>query len=544
MIARQDRIELVEHDLDRGERDLARITPLFVVIYASVVMAFFELLLLPIMPDLFRIPTRALTATFFVGTLLATYCLNTMSRPWSIILSLFSLLMMVVALGVPAATIVRQYAEAQMNSLSITLDPYQFRSTEVFSLQSPRNVQIALSAIATAILFYTVWRGWITIARLSIHDRNLLKSPHVLYATRRMAWLRYIGMPPVVTFMRHGRLLIIVLFVLASLCMGMGIQEMINQLTLQGYAADWSASFVECRSELLVALRSAPRSGPFLAGVSQDQIIDCVNRVLDDTFYWFYVNVAVVLVLLLGANGLLRLARRRVRLSANELLAADDRPPILFLRSFRDDQVSLPFSPKRTWLGRMLALWQPRQPCDHLLLDEGTPLGPVVALGSPRDRVPPYGVSRGYFENKNWQQAVETLAADAQAIVICLDDTEGIWWEVDHIATALHLKKTLFVFHPCAANPEEHARIAAKLTDELGKREGVLSDWAERLAERLAGGESPGNVLGFFFDRGGALCIATSSTFSDFAYLLALRWFLRYNLQHAVAMQAASAPPA
>jgi len=42
--------------------------------------------------------------------------------------------------------------------------------------------------------------------------------------------------------------------------------------------------------------------------------------------------------------------------------------------------------------------------------------GPVVALGNPHDRFPPYGAARGYFDNKDWQQAVTNLARDANSL--------------------------------------------------------------------------------------------------------------------------------
>ena len=81
-----------------------------------------------------------------------------------------------------------------------------------------------------------------------------------------------------------------------------------------------------------------------------------------------------------------------------------------------------------------------------MLLEEATPLGPVVALGNPSDAYPPYGAARGYFDNKDWQQAVTDLANSAAAIIICVDNTPNIWWEVEHILTNQHLNKTLILF--------------------------------------------------------------------------------------------------
>ena len=69
---------------------------------------------------------------------------------------------------------------------------------------------------------------------------------------------------------------------------------------------------------------------------------------------------------LLG-NKFLHMARRKIRLSIDELVATDPRYPILFLRSFREDQVVLP-SPRHTLIGRILALGFREQTLDELLL--------------------------------------------------------------------------------------------------------------------------------------------------------------------------------
>src|SRR5262249_41502624 len=107
-------------------------------------------------------------------------------------------------------------------------------------------------------------------------------------------------------------------------------------------------------------------------------------------------------------------------------------------------------------------------PFDHLLLEEATIYGPVVALGNPRDRFPPYGAARGYFEHKDWQQAVTDLARDSLAIVLCMDETESMWWEIGHLAASNHLHKTLFVLPPKYADARSNSAIATRLVQHLG----------------------------------------------------------------------------
>ncbi len=124
-------------------------------------------------------------------------------------------------------------------------------------------------------------------------------------------------------------------------------------------------------------------------------------------------------------------------------------------------------------------------------------VGPVVGLGNPRDRRPPYGAARGYFDDKDWQGAVNDLANNSAAVVICLDDTDGIWWEIEHLVTRGHLGKTLFLVHPKFAGPMPTGIPGANFNGARG--EGALEPL---LQPRRSGSKGkPANVVGFFLDE-------------------------------------------
>jgi hypothetical protein len=76
-------------------------------------------------------------------------------------------------------------------------------------------------------------------------------------------------------------------------------------------------------------------------------------------------------------------ARRLLSNSINETLAYDLRPPILFLRSFQDDQVALRRA-KLSLLGRLVNLFQAKENLDAVLKEEGTPYGPCGSNRSTR----------------------------------------------------------------------------------------------------------------------------------------------------------------
>jgi hypothetical protein len=235
-------------------------------------------------------------------------------------------------------------------------------------------------------------------------------------------------------------------------------------------------------------------------------------KTLRDFPFPFVVAFAFVLL----GSGAQRLLRRLLRFSLDALQEVDSRPPVLFLRAFKDDQV--PLKPARLSLfGRVLELGRRPNSLDQLLLEEATPIGPVVGLGNPDDKRPPYGAARGYFDHMTWQEAVADLANNAILIVICIDDSAGIWWEVEHLVGRRHLHKTLFVLHPRYAGASENAAILQRIAEQGSLALGTP-------------GEDGASTIGFFQDRSGGTCVIRSSTFSRFAYLLTLRAFVRERL--------------
>jgi hypothetical protein len=228
--------------------------------------------------------------------------------------------------------------------------------------------------------------------------------------------------------------------------------------------------------------------------------------------------VEVIIVCLVAGWGAQRLLQRLLRFSLESLQEIDTRAPVLFLRAFKDDQVPLK-PPRLAAFGRLLELGRRANSLDQLLLDEATPIGPVVGLGNPDDKRPPYGAARGYFDHKTWQEAVADLANNAILIVICIDDSAGIWWEVEHLVGRRHLHKTLFVLHPRYVGASENAAILQRIAERGSLALGPL------------GGEGESqSTIGFFQDRSGGTCVIRSSTFSRFAYLLTLRAFIRERL--------------
>ena len=206
--------------------------------------------------------------------------------------------------------------------------------------------------------------------------------------------------------------------------------------------------------------------------------------------------------------------------SLEDAQAFDPRPPIMFLRSFMDDLVEL--RPQRGFFkqwyldetSRIVSL-------DHLILKEGTEIGPTVALGNPDDPVPPYGVARGYFEHNTWKEAVARHCDQARGIVLVMDTTAGIEWEVSHLFDKNHMRKTLVLLKQDDWATDDGHRLLAKA---VGK---TLPDF--NMPEKIgsASADYEGEIVGFWMGSSGRVNFLITSNPNTYFYTIALRMFLR-----------------
>ena len=310
--------------------------------------------------------------------------------------------------------------------------------------------------------------------------------------------------PRIVDFVAHGQMWLAALFIAGYFC----------------YALQVISVFVYVGGlvyPLLQALARCSESSPLLA---------CADPVFSEyaAASWLIIGLAAILVILapyLGAY-FCSLAQRRIRFSVLELTRTDPRKPILFLRPFKDDRVKL--GQARVNWGARIGKWLDHiSDIDRMLLDEGTPYGPVVAIGKPGDELPPYAVARHCFDNRTWQSAVLELAKTSMAVILCVSESEGIWWEVEHVATR-YPGKTLILVHPSYRAEQDNVQLIDKIATIMERAVPTFKVSADNA--RQSAGKQPA-LLGFYTDGEGALNIARSSTFSRVAFLIVVRFFLR-----------------
>lgn len=173
------------------------------------------------------------------------------------------------------------------------------------------------------------------------------------------------------------------------------------------------------------------------------------------TMMWF--------VLLLGSlnlffplRKLLRL-RKRYDLDSQTKLLEDTREPILYLRSFHQDTVESDIE-----VGGFVDEFvrtgsnPPQKSPEERLVSGLKSVGPVVAVGKPKEKLPQLGAIRFYFHDNEWQEKVEALMKLSQMVVIQAGHSQGTEWEMVTAIKLLPPERLLFSFvHWQALNSRE-----------------------------------------------------------------------------------------
>jgi hypothetical protein len=162
--------------------------------------------------------------------------------------------------------------------------------------------------------------------------------------------------------------------------------------------------------------------------------------------------------------------KRYVAESAEHLLLRDARPPVLYLRSFRDDSVTSERVLHQGLLHNQLEdpSWYPRMffanarmfTEEEQLAMALRKIGPFVAIGEPGEEVPRLGASRAYLSHEDWQHVVRELMLRARLVVLRAGNTPSFWWEFSQAATLLRPDQLLLLIPMDRDNYEVFCRHA------------------------------------------------------------------------------------
>jgi hypothetical protein len=197
---------------------------------------------------------------------------------------------------------------------------------------------------------------------------------------------------------------------------------------------------------------------------------------------------------------LLRHYERRYRNQINEDAALEPGTYVLFLRGFLADlRTDIRAQDAETsWAAGAAKGWVN---IDQFLNDRvEAALGRFVALGSPRDKLPPGGARRLYPTEASWTDYVRELAGGARAILMFPGHSRAVDTELGLIRE-VRAETRLFVITAPAERSTRFSRATWRLMTRLcGWRETAWPEFAELLTGHgLRGGADPGPgaVLGF-----------------------------------------------
>ncbi len=132
----------------------------------------------------------------------------------------------------------------------------------------------------------------------------------------------------------------------------------------------------------------------------------------------------------LGFIAVDRSRRMRAKL-AREVRRADPRPPITFLRSFRDDgkgRPSISFaSLMRAWFDEGQLLPSSYEERAARAVRE---FGPFLAIGKPGEPLPELGAAREYVDDRSWRQTVLQSLIASRLVIIQAGTSDGLRWEI------------------------------------------------------------------------------------------------------------------
>jgi len=160
----------------------------------------------------------------------------------------------------------------------------------------------------------------------------------------------------------------------------------------------------------------------------------------------------------------LRGSRRLAIMGADELLGVDARSPVLYLRSFRSDVIA---TSERRSMG-LLAFLDPFRMTARLaqlIAARAAPIGPVVMIADPHAKISLPGPAPKIPGERKWHDVVLELMVRARLIIVFMDTTENLIWEIETLQWLGVFDRALFVFGPPIAGKgaSEHAQELARI---------------------------------------------------------------------------------
>jgi hypothetical protein len=181
---------------------------------------------------------------------------------------------------------------------------------------------------------------------------------------------------------------------------------------------------------------------------------ECLNQsesVAVETLLWLVVSMIGIKLSLTVQSA----ARKLGAITAHDVLKHPEDKYILYLRSFEADDTRLP-RPRLPLLSRLMSPWPIPSRVEEELFDVADGYLPLIAIGRPGKIHETAGglAYREYLSDDVWRSYIDDKIRHAQLIVMLLNTTEGVLWELNNVLSQRVGAKALFFFDPKARNFE------------------------------------------------------------------------------------------
>ncbi|WP_447985834.1 hypothetical protein [Nitrospira sp. Nam74] len=228
----------------------------------------------------------------------------------------------------------------------------------------------------------------------------------------------------------------------------------------------------------------------------------CVAELLGVVFIYLFLKLA---------RWLRHSAQIRMIASLDAVRSDDSRKPILFLRSFQDDRISLN-SAMAPFLVRILDPGSSSDSLEFLILKTLDYIGPLVCIGNPTDHAPPPGAAREYVSDTEWRNLVLRIMNDCVFIIVGVQGSHGLMWEIETIRNDRYGRKTLFLFPP-------------KEAEDMTAVDRLLLQWGSKTVEPEISNDGT-KVVGLFYGSNSHPILVTAKRITELEYDLCLRLFV------------------
>jgi hypothetical protein len=208
-------------------------------------------------------------------------------------------------------------------------------------------------------------------------------------------------------------------------------------------------------------------------------------------------------------------ARKLGSLSVSEALGDSKRRYILYLRSFTVDEIILP-KPRLPLLSKVMYFRPFPAHIEEELFDVTDGYLPLIAVGRPGGSQELIGglAYRDYLKDENWQTYVRDKILAADSIVLLLNSTGGVLWELENVLNHSAFAKTVFLIDPRAKDKELWQNLTKRIIPMFAKAGVLAPDF-----------QFAGHPIGFYFS-GDGLVEVENTNWSATSYRTALSHYL------------------